>query len=68
MHPRLQTIKELKALGFVFDREGANHELYTFPKTNKSIPIKRHKFTENTRRYILKEAQRIIKDAEDKGL
>lgn len=57
MNPRAQTIKELESLGYVFQRHGANHDIYRNPETRKSIPVKRHDFSENDARYILKEAR-----------
>ena len=58
MNPRAKTIKELESLGFVFQRHGANHDIYRNPETRISIPVKRHDFNENAARYILKEAMR----------
>lgn len=58
MNPRVKTIKELEALGFVFARHGANHDIFRNPETGVSIPVKRHDFNENDARYILKEAKR----------
>lgn len=55
MTPRDQAEKELKEAGYRFDRHGANHDIYYNPDLNCSIPVKRHKFTENTFRYIRKE-------------
>lgn len=56
MNPRAKAIKELEALGFVFQRHGTNHDIYRNPETRQSIPVKRHDFNENDARYILKEA------------
>lgn len=58
MHPRDKTIRELEALGFVFKRHGANHDIYWNPKTGVTIPVKRHDFNENDAKYILKETKR----------
>ena len=58
MNSRAKTIKELESLGFVFQRHGANHDIYRNPETRISIPVKRHDFNENDARYILKEAMR----------
>ena len=58
MNPRAKTIKELESLGFVFQRHGANHDIYRNPETKISIPVKRHDFNENDARYILMEAMR----------
>lgn len=56
MNPRTQTIKELEATGYVLKRHGANHDIYFNPTTKSTIPVKRHDFNENDRKYILKEA------------
>ena len=56
MNPRKQTIRELKKAGFQLKRNGANHDIYYNPSTKTTIPVKRHDFSENDRRYILKEA------------
>lgn len=61
MNPRAKAIKELESLGFVFQRHGANHDIYRNPETRISIPVKRHDFNENDARYILKEAERSRK-------
>ena len=58
MNPRAKTIKELESLDFVFQRHGANHDIYRNPETRISVPVKRHDFNENDARYILKEAMR----------
>lgn len=55
MRPRDAAIKDLKDAGYEFDRHGANHDLYKNKKTGQKIPIKRHDFDENDRRYIQKE-------------
>ena len=56
MSPRAQCIKELIRRGFVFKRSGKNHDIYFNPRTKQTIPVKRHDFDENDKRYILKEA------------
>lgn len=56
MNVRTLTIKELEELGFTFARHGANHDIYFNPETGVTIPVKRHDFDEDDRRYILKEA------------
>ena len=61
MNPRAKAIKELESLGFVFQRQGANHDIYRNPETRISIPVKRHDFNENDARYILKEAKQSRK-------
>lgn len=55
MTPRQATIDDLKRAGFKLKREG-KHSIYWNPKTNQTIPVKRHDFDEDDRRYILKEA------------
>ena len=55
MTPRDQAIKELEANGYRFERHGGNHDVYYNPEIKCSIPIKRHKFSENALRYIRKE-------------
>lgn len=65
MNTRMKTLKELKKLGFVFHRQGANHEVYTNWECGKSIPVPRHNFDENTMRYILKEANAILNKKAD---
>lgn len=55
MHPRKQAILDLKASGYIFYREGANHEIYKNHSTGEIIPLKRHDFNENDLRYIRKE-------------
>lgn len=55
MTPRDQAIKELEASGYRFERHGGNHDVYYNPELKCSIPVKRHKFSENALRYIQKE-------------
>jgi predicted RNA binding protein YcfA (HicA-like mRNA interferase family) len=55
MTPRDQAIKELEANGYRFERHGGNHDVYYNPEIKCSIPVKRHKFSENALRYIRKE-------------
>ena len=55
MTPRDQAIKELEADGYRFGRHGGNHDVYYNPEIKCSIPVKRHKFSENALRYIRKE-------------
>ena len=57
LNPREKTIKELEALGYVFHRHGANHDIYRNAETRVCISVKRHDFDENDARYILKEAK-----------
>lgn len=56
MNPRKMTVNDLEGSGFIFKRHGANHDLYYNPQTKQTIPVKRHDFNENDRKYILKEA------------
>lgn len=56
MNERRQTIKLLEANGYVFKRQGGNHDVYFNPEAKRMIPVKRHNFDKNTMRYILKEA------------
>lgn len=53
---RQLTVKELLRHGFKFAREGKKHTVYFNPETKQTIPVKRHAFNENDRRYIYKEA------------
>jgi len=55
MTPRDKALEELKNNGYRFDRHGSSHDLYYNPELNCSITVKRHKFSENTLRYIQKE-------------
>ena len=56
MNPRKETLKKLKAAGYIQKRAGANHDIYFNPETKITIPVKRHDFDEDDMRYILKEA------------
>lgn len=56
MNQRQMTVNDLIENGFQLKREGKNHAIYWNPKTRQTIPVKRHDFDENDRRYILKEA------------
>lgn len=56
MNLRKQTIRDLDKAGYLLKRRGANHDIYYNPVTKSTIPVKRHDFNENDRRYILKEA------------
>ncbi len=57
MNPRKETIVALEDRGFVLARHGANHDIYFNPTTGVTIPVKRHDFDEDDKRYILKEAK-----------
>lgn len=56
MNQRQMTVNDLIENGFEQKREGKKHTIYWNPKTGQTIPVKRHDFDENDRRYILKEA------------
>lgn len=56
MTPLQETLDDLKRNGFLIKREGKKHTIFWNPKTGQTIPVKRHDFDENDRRYILKEA------------
>lgn len=56
MTPRQVTLDDLKEAGYELKREGKKHSIFYNPRTGKTIPVKRHDFNENDRRYILKEA------------
>ena len=56
MSPKQETIRDLLRNGFVMAREGKKHTIYYNPQTHQTIPVKRHDFNDNDRRYILKEA------------
>lgn len=56
MNARAQTVKDLEQSGYYLKRHGANHDIYFNPDTKSTIPLKRHDFNENDRKYILKEA------------
>ena len=56
MPPKQETIRDLLHNGFVVAREGKKHTIYYNPQTHQTIPVKRHDFNDNDRRYILKEA------------
>lgn len=66
MNPRKETIAELEGGGFVLARHGANHDIYFNPTTGVTIPVKRHDFDEDDKRYILKEAK-LNKQGKRKG-
>ena len=55
MTPKDIALSELKQDGYQFERHGGNHDIYYNPSLKCSISVKRHKFTENTLRYIRKE-------------
>lgn len=56
MTPRQETVDDLIRAGFQLKREGKKHTIFWNPETGQTIPVKRHDFDENDRRYILREA------------
>ena len=56
MTPLQETLELLKQYGYKKKRSGGSHDIYYNPETGITIPIKRHGFNEDTRRYVLKEA------------
>lgn len=66
MNPRKETIAILEDSGFILARHGVNHDIYFNPVTRITIPVKRHDFDENDKRYILKEAKINQKGTESK--
>lgn len=58
MTPRDKAIKDLKNAGYIFDRHGANHDIYWNKELNRKIPLKRHDFDEHDRAYINKEIRK----------
>ena len=56
MNPRKETIKLLVSNSYELKRRGANHDIYYSAVSHKTIPVKRHDFNDNDKRYILKEA------------
>lgn len=56
MNQRQMTVDDLTENGFELKREGKKHSIYWNPVTGQTIPVKRHDFNEDDRRYILKEA------------
>lgn len=62
MSPRKMAIKDLTEAGYTLKRAGTNHDIYYNAQTGCIIPLKRHDFNDNDRKYI----QREIKQAERK--
>ena len=56
MTPLQETLLALKEAGFILHREGKKHTIYYNPHTHQTIPVKRHDFNDNDKKYILKEA------------
>lgn len=57
MNPRKETVNILEGDGFILARRGSNHDIYFHPQKKITVPVKRHDFDENDKRYILKEAK-----------
>ena len=57
MNPRKETITTLEGDGFILARHETNHDIYFHPEKRITIPVKRHDFDEDDKRYILKEAK-----------
>ena len=55
MKPRDEAIKDLKNAGYEFERSGKKHDIFRNRLTGLMIPLKRHDFDEDDRRYIQKE-------------
>ena len=50
--------QDLKNAGYTLQRRGKKHDIWHNPVTNSSIPLKRHDFDNDDRRYINKEIKR----------
>ena len=57
MNPRKETVNILESDGFIFARHGSNHDIYFYSQKRITVPVKRHDFDEDDKRYILKEAK-----------
>ena len=55
MKPRDKAIEKLNENGYIFARNGSNHDIYYNGDLRCSIPLKRHDFDEDDLRYIEKE-------------
>lgn len=62
MTPRDIAIQELKDAGYFFKGHGGKHDKYYNAKLKCTITVKRHKFSENTLRYIRKEIKQNARD------
>ena len=58
MNQRMLAIIDLKKAGYVLERHGANHDIYRNYVTGYKIPLKRHDFNNNDRKYINKEIRK----------
>ena len=67
MNPRKETVRILQENGFVLARHGSNHDIYAHPEKRITVPVKRHDFDEDDKRYILKEAGIDQKTGKRKG-
>ena len=54
MNPRKETVNILESDGFILARHGSNHDIYFHPQKRITVPVKRHDFDEDDKRYILK--------------
>lgn len=50
--------QDLKKAGYYLQRKGKKHDIWHNPTINCSIPLKRHDFDNEDRRYINKEIKR----------
>ena len=57
MNPRKEAISILEDDGFILARHGSNHDIYFNPQKRITVPVKRHDFDEDDKRYILAEAK-----------
>lgn len=57
MNPRKEAVNILEQDGFLLARHGGNHDIYFHPTKGITVPVKRHGFDEDDKRYILKEAK-----------
>ena len=55
MKPRNKAIEDLNESGYIFKRNGGNHDIYYNAELGCMIPLKRHDFDEDDLRYIQKE-------------
>ena len=67
MNPRKETVRILQENGFALARHGSNHDIYVHPEKRITVPVKRHDFDEDDKRYILKEAGIDQKTGKRKG-
>ena len=61
----LQTAKrDLKAAGFVKERNNGKHEIYYHAATNVTIPVKRHDFNDNDLKNLRKQIRKALEEKE----